>query len=97
MYISFSLFLLELFPSAPDNDRENEFFFDMGLRSLGSSLDSSCSDSISSAASSAIMACGFPSANIFKKIHKVCKPIKKYKITENHGKYKLNRMLILTI
>lgn len=59
-------FLLELFASEEDNDRGYESFFDWGLTSLGSSFDSSCSATISAAASSDNTACGFPRARIEK-------------------------------
>lgn len=64
-----SYFLLELFASEEESDRGYESFFDCGLTNLGSSFDSSCSATISAAASSDNTACGFPGARI-KKITK---------------------------
>ena len=55
-------FLLELFPSAADKDRGTESIFDLFVLSLGASLVSSWSASISPAVSLEIIACGFPGA-----------------------------------
>lgn len=69
LFFFHSYFLLELFASEEESDRGYESFFDCGLTNLGSSFDSSCSATISAAASSDNTACGFPGARI-KKITK---------------------------